>query len=359
MKILFIVPYPLAKSPSQRFRFEQHFHTLSQNGWKYHIQTFLDDEGWTILYQPGKGLQKLWVLVRGLFRRLIIPFHLYGYNFVFIHREAAPVGPPVFEWIIAKVLRKKIIYDFDDAIWLTDKRQEGLVERFTRYRSKVSLICKWSYKVSCGNEYLCEYARQYNDNVVLNPTTIDTEQLHNRALYDVNKNPDKIIVGWTGSHSTLKYLKYLEPVLSALEKNYPQLELLVIADKTPDLAISNLRFLPWSFETEIKGLLEADIGIMPLPDDEWAKGKCGFKALQYMALEIPALASPVGVNTQIIKHAQNGFLCAAPEDWTAQLEQLIHNIDLRKQIGKAGRQTVIDRYSVTSNRDTFLSLFRK
>ncbi|MCW5911999.1 MAG: glycosyltransferase [Cyclobacteriaceae bacterium] len=359
MKILFIVPYPIAKSPSQRFRFEQYFQTLTQNGGQYHVQSFLDNEGWAILYQPGKGLQKFRVLVKGLFKRLIIPFHLHAYQFVFIHREAAPFGPPVLEWIIAKIFRKKIIYDFDDAIWLTDRKNESVWLRLIKWRSKVASICKWSYKVSAGNPYLCDFARQYSQNVVLNPTTIDTEFLHNPSLFQVTRNPGKVVIGWTGSHSTLKYLAEIEPVLAALEKKYPQMEMLVIADKPPRLSLHNLRFLPWSFEAEIKGLLEADIGIMPLPDDEWAKGKCGFKALQYMALEIPAVASPVGVNTSIIHQVQNGFLCTSTEEWTTRLELLINNKELRTQMGKAGRKTVIDHFSVVSNRANFLSLFLK
>lgn len=357
MKILFIVPYPLTKSPSQRFRFEQYFYTLSRKGLEYHIQCFLDDNGWDILYQRGRTLQKFWVLAKGLLRRLIVLFHLHSYEFVFIHREASPFGPPILEWIIAKVFGKKIIYDFDDAIWLTDRKDEPSWLRLIKWRSKIASICTWSHKVSAGNEYLCGFARRYARNVVLNITTIDTEHLHNRLLHQTTNVGNKIVLGWTGSHSTLKYLKELEPVLLMLETKYPELELLVIADKAPELAITNLRFLPWSFETEIKGLLEADIGIMPLPDDDWTKGKCGFKALQYMALQIPCVIAPVGVNTEIIKHGINGFLASTPQEWMDYLSHLITQSELRKEIGLKGRETVVSSYSVASNEPTFLSLF--
>lgn len=359
MKILFIVPYPLAKSPSQRFRFEQYFETLTQNGCHYHIQSFVNHKGWAIIYQPGKELQKIWILWKGLLKRLLIPFHLHAYDYIFIHREAAPFGPPILEWLIANVFRKKIIYDFDDAIWLTDQKNESGLFRLIKWRSKVAAICRWSCKVSAGNAYLYNFARQYNPRVVLNPTTINTELLHNPALFQASRNPTKVVIGWTGSHSTIKYLTEIEPVLATLEKKYPQLEFLVIADKVPQLSLQSMKFLPWSFETEIKGLMQVDIGIMPLPADEWAEGKCGFKALQYMALEIPAVASPVGVNTQIINHGKNGFLCSTADEWAFQLEQLINDNALRSQIGKAGRQTVTLHYSVTSNRDNFLSLFLK
>lgn len=297
------------------------------------------------------------MLLNGYLNRTVMLFFVFRFDFIFIHREASPIGPPVFEWIIAKVFRKKIIYDFDDAIWLTDKTEESFIERTIRWRGKVASICKWSYKVSCGNEYLRQYAMRFNVNSVLNPTTIDTENLHNSDHYTLQKDESRIVIGWTGSHSTLKYLYMLQDVLRQIQKKFIQVDLLVIADEKPVMNLDRINYKPWSKENEIKDLMLADIGIMPLPDDEWSKGKCGFKALQYMALEIPSVVSPVGVNTEIIQHDVNGYLCSADEEWLTTLEKLIVDASLRKQIGKAGRQTVIDRYSVSSNSSNFLSLF--
>lgn len=269
-----------------------------------------------------------------------------------------PVGPPVLEWIIARLFRKKVIYDFDDAIWLTDKTNESLIARTIRWRSKVSSICKWSYKISCGNEYLRQYAARFNERTVLNPTTIDTETLHNPSLYTVQKDPGRIIIGWTGSHSTLKYHYLLETVLRQIQEKFPNVEVAVIANGEPTIKLERLSFIKWSKESEIANLLTFDIGIMPLPDDEWSKGKCGFKALQYMALEIPAVISPVGVNCKIIEHGINGYLCSSDDDWIKVLEKLIVDAKHRKKIGVAGRQTIIQAYSVSSNKDNFLSLFQ-
>ncbi len=277
------------------------------------------------------------------------------FDYVFIHREVAPVGPPVFEWLIAKVFRKKIIYDFDDAIWLTDKLKEGFIEKIIRWRSKVGTTCRWSYKVSCGNDYLCAYARKFNSNVVLNPTTIDTEGLHNPPKERVLT--DRITIGWTGSHSTLKYLTAIEPVLKMLEKKYPQVRVLILADRKPDLDLESLLFLPWKKESETADLAKIDIGIMPLPDDEWAKGKCGFKALQYMALEIPAVVSPVGVNSQIITQGEDGFICSTPSEWITALEKLVSDYKLRETMGVNGRKKIVERFSVLSNKNNFINLF--
>lgn len=359
MKIAFVCPYPLDKAPSQRFRFEQYFQTLSEAGVQYDFYSFLSNHFWNNLYASKGILFNIRMLFAGFLKRFLLLLKISRYDYVFIHRETTPIGPPVFEWLIAKVFQKKIIYDFDDAIWLTDRENESPWLKLIKWRSKVASICKWSFRVSAGNQYLCDFAKKYNPNVVLNPTTIDTEGLHNPSLFKVIRNPEKICIGWTGSHSTLKYLTAIEGVLADLEKKYPQLEFLVIADQAPELSLQNLRFLPWSLETEISGLVQANIGMMPLPEDEWAKGKCGFKVLQYMALEIPALAAPVGVNVNIVNHGQNGFLCSTADEWRTSLELLIGNATLRTQMGKSGRVQVLNNYSVLSNRDNFLSLFRK
>jgi glycosyltransferase involved in cell wall biosynthesis len=181
--------------------------------------------------------------------------------------------------------------------------------------------------------------------------------MHNPALFEKKKKPGNVVIGWTGSHSTLKYLRLLQPVLQKLENQFDQVSFLVIADQQPQLRLSRLDFIKWNPITEIEDLLKIDIGIMPLPDDEWSKGKCGFKALQYMALEIPAVISPVGVNIEIISEGIEGFLCRTDEEWLVVLGKLIQDATLREALGKRGRKKIIDSYSVSSNTSNFLSLF--
>jgi glycosyltransferase involved in cell wall biosynthesis len=356
MKILLLVPYPPKQSPSQRFRFEQYFQILSANGHSHYLQSFLSSYYWRIIFNKGNLFRKTVAMLAGFVKRFFILFKIRSFDFVFIHREVAPIGPPIFEWLIANVFQKKIIYDFDDAIWSTDKKEEGKMEKIIRWRSKVKSICKWSYKVSCGNEYLCDYAKQFNSNVILNPTTIDTVHVHNPML-TVKERSNEINIGWTGSHSTLKYLNPIVPIIKSLEQKYPQLRFIVIANKKPELDIQSLVYIPWSITTEVEDLSIIDIGIMPLPDDEWSKGKCGFKLLQYMALNKPALASPVGVNARIIDEGINGYLCDSEESWITKLELLITNEELRQTLGKNGRKTVDKSYSISSNAANFLSLF--
>jgi glycosyltransferase involved in cell wall biosynthesis len=310
------------------------------------------DQAYKFLFSQGHLFQKFLILLTGYTRRVLQLFAVNHYDFVFIHREAAPIGPPVFEWVIAKILKKKIIYDFDDAIWLTDRRDEGWIIRTIRWRSKVAKVCSMSYKVSCGNRYLCDFARSFNTRVVLNPTTIES------FVSEKITGESRITIGWTGSHSTLKYLAELEPVLLQIEHEFDNVDFLIIADRKSNLKLSRLTFLPWSWETEVADLQRIDIGVMPLPDDEWTRGKCGFKILQYMALSIPAIASPVGVNSEIIKHQENGFLCNSGQDWYDALVLLIKNVQLRDLIGKKGHDFVYKNFSTLSNLENFSSLFR-
>jgi glycosyltransferase involved in cell wall biosynthesis len=357
MKILFLIPYPLKESPSQRFRFEQYFKTLENAGFTIQCQSFLSSNNWQVFFQAGHTFQKALTLIRGTAKRIYALFISLSCAFIFIHREASPVGPPVFEWILAKLLRKKIIYDFDDAIWLTDRVNETTLLKLIKWRSKVKHLCKWSYKISCGNQYLADYAARFNDQVIMNPTTIDCETMHNPALFVKKRKPGSVVIGWTGSHSTLKYLLLLESVLQTLEDQFEHVSFLVIADQPPQLRLHRLEFMKWNPATEMDDLLKIDIGIMPLPDDEWSKGKCGFKALQYMALEIPAVITPVGVNTQLISQGVDGFLCRTNDDWLVALRKLIQDDILRATFGKKGRKKVVDSYSVSSNSSNFLSLF--
>ena len=355
MNILFLIPYPLDEAPSQRFRFEQYFATLQKKGHSFRVQSFLDQKNWRQFAAPGRLFPKLLILLNGFLRRLLILPFLSRYDYVFVHREVTPVGPPLFEMLIASVFRKRLIYDFDDAIWLTDRPDESWFLKSIKWRKKVGQICKLSYKVSCGNEYLCRYARQYNNKVIYNPTTIDTESLHNPA--GLTRKREEIIIGWTGSNSTLKYLKDVEGVISGILSTYPGVRFMVIADQEPALHLNGLIFKEWNVSSEIGDLHEFDIGIMPLPDDEWSKGKCGFKALQYMALQIPTIAAPVGINPLIIDHHENGFLASSHEEWRKYLSLLIGNKDLREEMGRKGRKKVEAQYSVRSNETRFLSLF--
>lgn len=350
MRVLFIVPYPTDEAPSQRFRFEQYYNELRASQATFDVQSFIDHKTWSILYKKGHQLAKVAGIMRGFLRRIILLFRVMRYDYVFIHREAAPLGPPVFEWIIAVMLRKKVIYDFDDAIWMPNVSDSNRFASRLKWYSKVSSICKWSYKVSCGNEFLAAYASKYNQKIVVIPTFVNTDSYKP----GINQN-EKITIGWTGSLSTNKYLEDIDDILCEVQRA-TDCHIICISNKPPSLT-AKFEFILWDKHKEIVDLQRFDIGIMPLTDDEWSKGKCGFKLIQYLSVGIPAIASPVGVNKEIITNDINGYLCNNRTDWIGRLIELCQNTMRRKEMGKAGRAVIVSRYSKQALREIFFQLF--
>jgi glycosyltransferase involved in cell wall biosynthesis len=353
-KIAFVVPYPKGIAPGQRFRFEQYLDFLSQH-FTIGFFPFLDEETNTILYKKGHFIKKTVGILRAFIRRFFQLKHIKQYDAVFLFREASLIGPPLFEWILVHKLNKPLIFDFDDAIWLPNVSEANRFWRWLKNHRKTNDIILWSNAIMAGNEFLANYARQLNNNVYVVPTTIDTEYHVLRLTENNNKNT--IIIGWTGSDTTIKHFKMSYPFLKKIKELYGnKVEIRLISNKPVNDAPFEVTFIQWKKETEILDLSAFDIGIMPLPDDEWARGKCGFKGLQYMALGIPSVMSPVGVNNQIIQHGVNGFLPSTNNEWEELLIQLIENQELRLRIGAEGRKTIEDRYSVKSQQATYLKI---
>lgn len=352
-KIIIIAPYPKGKAPSQRFRFEQYLPYLEKQGFEIDYVPFYNDEVWEVLYKNGHYFRKFYHVFAAFIKRFILLFSLKNYDHIFVHREMAPLGPPIFEFITAKLFKRKYIYDFDDAIWLANYSNANSLFQWTKAYWKVNYVMKWAYKISAGNDYLANYARKYNDQTQVVPTTIDTENYHTILT---NHEEEPVVIGWTGSHSTMRYLDFIFPIIDELSKEF-DFRFRVISDKIPDVEMECLDFIPWQKESEIEDLSKIHIGIMPLVEDPWSSGKCGFKGLQYMSLGIVALMSPVGVNNTIITHETNGFLVSTPEEWKACLRDLLQNPKKRKEIGQKGRERIVEAYSVLSQKEVYLELF--
>jgi glycosyltransferase involved in cell wall biosynthesis len=353
-KIIFLVPYPKSEAPSQRFRFEQYLPELEKQ-FVVEIHSFIDTETWQKLYAKGQFGYKIRKMLGSFRRRFALLPKISKADHVFIHREASQIGPPIFEWIIAKILRKKYTFDFDDAIWIPNYSETNA--KFQRLKAywKVKYIVKWAGQISAGNEYLAEFARKYNPKVSVIPTTIDAEYHHN-ILSTPTASPMRI--GWTGSHTTMPYLDELLPVLKKLNEKHDFL-FRVISNEKPNWDVPFLEYVPWNKSTEIRDLAQIQIGVMPLKADIWSSGKCGFKALQYMACEIPTVLSAVGVNTQIVTHEKDGFICTGEDEWFSCLDKLLSNETLRQNIGKQGRARILSHYSVEANKIKYLQLFQK
>ncbi|CAN5443370.1 glycosyltransferase family 4 protein [soil metagenome] len=353
MRVLAVVPSIYDTSPGQRFRIEQWEPILREGGVEITYAPFENDELRSVLYKGGQVLTKIGAVIRNMMRRRDELSKAAKFDLVYIFREAAILGPPWFERKIARS-GVPVVFDFDDAVFVSYKSPSNGYLSYLKFPGKITEICKLSKHVMAGNEYLADYARLTNKNVSIIPTTIDTD----KYLYvDRPANPEVFTIGWSGSFSTIQHLDTIRDVLQDLarEENFC---LRVIGTPAYDLPGVVVEAIQWRSDTEIDDLQKIDIGLMPLPDENWTKGKCGLKALQYMALGIPTICSPVGVNSTIIKDGVNGFLAGDKAEWIEKIKRLIHSAELRRQLGRAGRETVEKEYSAKAIAPKVLEVFR-
>ncbi len=352
-RILYIVPHRPNRSPGQRFRCEHFIPILQKNGYEITYSNILSAWDDRYFYKKGKYVAKAFIFCKSFVHRCFDVLRASRYDAIFIYREAFMVGTTIFEKGLAKS-KTPIIFDFDDSIWIQDISDGNQNLAWMKNASKTDVIIQLSKMVIVGNQYLANHAKLFSNNVQIIPTTIDT----NYHKPQTKETHQTICIGWTGSETTIRHFKLIIPVLKQLKEKYgDKVHFIQISNVLYDVPEIELESVLWNAETEVSDLQRIDIGIMPLPDDEWAKGKCGFKGLQYMAMEIPTIMSPVGVNTEIIEDGVNGFFATSEQEWFSVLCRLIDDAQLRNEIGKKGRQTVVERYSIDSQKEKYLSLF--
>lgn len=352
-KVLFIASHRPGRSPNQRFRFEQYIGFLEQNGYTCTLSYLVEEEDDKYFYQPGNLLKKFHFVRRSIAKRRADVARMNDFDIIFVCREALMTRSTLFERAFSRS-NAKVIFDFDDSIWLQNVSDANRMWAWVKDAGKTSKLISLADLVFAGNDYLATYAKGFNTNVKVVPTTIDTDEYKAKP---VDRGP-AVCIGWSGSMTTIQHFQYAIPSLRILKEKYGDaIDIRVIGDgsyRQPELGVVGQ---PWRKTTEIEDLCAFDIGIMPLPDDEWARGKCGLKGLQYMGLGIPAIMSPVGVNSSIITDGRNGFLATSTQEWVEKISLLIDSAQLRKEMGAEARRTVEESYSVQAWRDRYLELF--
>jgi glycosyltransferase involved in cell wall biosynthesis len=354
MRLLAVVPSVYDRNPSQRYRIEQWEPLLRASGVEITYRPFEDAELNAILYQRGRLAGKLRLVGGALVRRFREVRGARDFDAVYVLREAALLGPPFFERMLARS-GTPYVFDFDDAVFERYVSPANGYLSYLKFPGKTRTICRLAAHVMAGNDYLADYARKVNPNVTVVPTTVDTEK------YTVEERPpnDVPVIGWTGSYSTAQHLLTLAGALRRLAER-ERFRLRVIG--APNMGLDALgglevESLPWRSETEVEDLRPFDVGVMPLPEDRWSRGKCGMKALQYMGLAIPTVCSPVGVNSEIIRDGENGLLARDEGEWVEKLGLLLRSPELRARLGRAGRATVEERYSARAQAPRVLRVF--
>jgi L-malate glycosyltransferase len=356
-KILFLVPYPFDKAPSQRLKFEQYYKYFEENGYIIDKSSFISNAFWEIIYKKGFFVHKLLYTLSGYLKRLWDLFRLRQYAIVYVHLWVTPFGLPFFEWLVCK-LSKRVIYDIDDLIYLPESKSNAnsFVGALKGNDKPIFLMKNADHVITC-TPYLDQFVRRFNMNTTDISSTVDTCKYKPKSDYSINNR--KVILGWSGSHSTSKYLNLLEPVFLKLTEMGISFKLLVVGDTNFKIDGIETETLPWKESHEVEVIKQFDIGLYPLPDEQWVYGKSGLKALQYMAAGVPTIATGIGANYRIIENGVNGFLVNTNEEWKVCLINLIADEALRKRIGVKGTEIVEARFSITSNKAIYLSILSK
>ncbi len=350
-KISIICPHPEGVAPGQRLKYEQYFSNWRENGWQVDVHPFQSYRFWKIA-QNGNILEKVfWTLV-GYFHRIIFLFQLRNYDVAYIFLWVTPFGPPFFEWLYCKLARK-VIFDIDDLVFLGHaSKANSWVSKLKGKNKPIYLMKKANHIITC-TPYLDNFVRPHNKNTTDISSTIQTDKYQ---IVNSYSNSEKLILGWSGSHSTAKYLFLIKDVLIELHKTHP-FKLLVMGTNNLEIAGLDITCVNWSEEVEISTIQRFDIGLYPLPDELWVHGKSGLKALQYMACGIPTVATKVGDAIQrVITDKEDGFLVYSQEEWLTALKNLIENPELRNSMGQKARQKVVKYYSIDANKNKYLEI---
>lgn len=347
IRLLALVQKPEGISPGQRFRLEQWApHLRARHGISLEFAAFESPGLTRVLYEDGHVPEKAGRVVFDFVRRGLHVARSRRYDGVVLYREAALLGPALYERLLARAGVPTIL-DFDDAIWLESGGGRNGIFAKLRFPAKTAKLCELADAVTVGNAYLADWARSFNSNVHVVRTSIEL------ARYPrIEPPPDDGVlrIGWTGSLSTMN--QHLEPARTILERVAARrpVEVQVVCSEPPVRPFAGARnvFIPWRAATEAEDVARCHVGIMPLPDDPFARGKCGCKALQYMAVGRPVVVSPVGVNTEIVRSGENGLLAESEDEWVEALLRLGDSPELRARLGAAGRATVEAGYSAES-----------
>jgi glycosyltransferase involved in cell wall biosynthesis len=325
MKIAFLVSR--LDKPSTKFRIIAYLPLLRESGIKTEVFT-----------RSKKTIEK-W----RIFSKLCI------YDLVVIQKK-------LFSHVELAYIRKqsqKLVYDFDDAVMLKNGEKMDMNKPLRNKRfDRTIRVCD---HIIAGNQFLKEESRLKSDRISVIATPVDTDK-----YFPVEKSGSRkeVTIGWLGSKSTIRYLKTLTPVFSELQSRFPDVHITVVSDRFEGIEEITASKKIWREDEEVQDLQSFDIGIMPLSDDPWTKGKCGFKLLQYQAVGLPVVCSPVGVNREIVLDGINGFHANTHQEWFDRLYQLISSPELRNRMGNVGRERVVKEYSLKAIWPKFLMTIR-
>lgn len=257
-------------------------------------------------------------------------------DIIFVQRKRLPRSV----LLLLKRLKKIIVYDFDDAVMFKNSLSKNPYS--LRRTMSFKRMLRYTDLVIAGNGFLKEEAEKYHKNVKALPTPVDAERYWEKEY----RKSDMVTIGWIGDHGSIHYMESYKDIWEAIGRKYRNVVLAIICDTFIETKDIRLRKIPWSHEREIDDLMSLDIGVMPLFDDLWSQGKCGFKIIQYLGVGVPAVCTPVGINRDVIEDGVNGFWAMTKDEWIEKLSFLIEDESARMKMGKEGRKKIMEQYTV-------------
>ncbi|HAZ10644.1 MAG TPA: glycosyl transferase family 1 [Candidatus Omnitrophica bacterium] len=339
-RILFLPKYA-HNAASTRYRVIQYIPYLKSLNIDCAVVPLLSEAYLKVKFKTGKTLY--FEILKGFLKRIWVVLWAAKYDLVVIYCEALPYFPAILEKYL-KLRRIPYVFDFDDAIFHAYGQHKYWIVRWV-FRKKIGVVVGGARQVVAGNRYLAQYAEALNSNVRIIPTVVDTNRYPEKKYTVSAKN--KFTIGWIGSPSTAVYLKTIGKILQQFSRDH-DVRIILVGSGPINIPNLTLEIRQWAENTEIRDIQDFDVGIMPLPDTLWARGKCGFKLIQYMACGLPVIASCIGANKEIIDNNKNGFLVESSEEWYNALAALYKDVNLRKSMGSAGRLKAIQQYSLQS-----------
>lgn len=353
MRVLALVPNLLGSTPGQRSSIEAWEPTLLRAGIEISYSTFETPALHEVLYQTGNYVSKISRMLKAYAGQARSALRqVSDYDAVFVYREAALIGPAILERMAVR-RGKPLIYQLDDPLYLPYRSPFSGAFSYLKFFGKVEKICRIASAVTVNSTPINEYVSQFNDNVWQIPSVIDTD----RYTYVPKIPSGSVCVGWTGSPSTAPNLGMIARPLRELQQRAPH-RLHLIGSSTFELPGLDFTSQTWSADTEVEDLRQLDVGLVPLPENEWNKRKFLMKIAQYMALGIPPVSTPMGSAPFDIEHGVNGFLAATDEEWVRYLEILVRDDELRIDMSGHAAATARTRFSLEANEAKIVGAFR-
>jgi L-malate glycosyltransferase len=350
-RILIICPYPKGWAAGQRLKYEQYISHWEKNGYEVTISSFFDLDTWKILYIKHNYVKKILGTIKGYIKRVRDIKNAEQYDLVYIFLWVSPLGKFFFEKALLKK-SKKVIYDFDDSIFLDSS---NWFKNILRNPKKFIYLIKNSHHVVISSPFNLDRCKEINlhKSVTYIPCSLDTSRF--KPIKNNTLSSKKVVLGWTGTFSSIPYLNSIKHILIKL-KQEREFKLLLITNFEYEFPEMDLEVIEWKKESEISDLNKIDIGLYPIHMDEWSLGKGGLKMMQYMAIGVPGVATNYGTAQHIIDHGSNGYLVSKDHEWVDVLKLLIDNEKLRSKIGAQAFHDLKKNYSYNAVKDLYLKI---